>query len=257
MAISIAAPHSVHWGFSKVRKINPGICRTWVADCGDPYVGVTIDTFKKPFYFAWIEKDFCSRADFITIPIESARTAYFPEFHDKIRVVPQGLKLPELGTMPKYEPHEIPTFVYSGGFLPGVRDPRPLLEHLCSIDRPFRFTCYTMQKEMLSDFERRLAGRLVVLPYIPRDQMIKELAKADFLLNLENGTDRQTPSKLIDYSIACRPILSLNSQKLDLELLGRFLDGDYSGKAIVPVPSTFDIRKIAADFEQLHTSRFH
>jgi hypothetical protein len=251
VAISIAAPHSVHWGFSRVKKVNSGICRTWIADCGDPFVGVTIDTFKKPFYFTWIEKDFCRTADYITIPIECARAAYFPEFDSKIRVIPQGLKLPNPNELPIYHPHPVPTFLYCGGFIPGVRDPRPILDYLCKSERPFHFICYTRQTELLEDFRPQLEGRLTVHSYIPRDKMICELAKADFLLNLENGSERQTPSKLIDYAIANRPILSLNSCALDKTAFDEFLEGNYTRRTEVPDASNFDVSKVAAQFESL------
>ena len=35
----------------------------------------------------------------------------------------------------------------------------------------------------------------------------------DFLLDLENGASVPTPSKLIDYALTLRPILSVDSQK--------------------------------------------
>jgi hypothetical protein len=255
MAISIAAPHSIHWGFARARKLNPSICKTWVADCGDPFIGLTTDTFRKPFYFSWLEKDFCRRADFITIPIEAARKAYFSEFHPKIKVIPQGFRLPQKNELPRYQPNSTPTFIYCGGFLPRVRDPRPLLDLLYNLQQPFHFICHTWQREFFEDFEDKLAGRLSIRPYLPRDRMLKELARADFLLNLENPTDIQTPSKLIDYAIAQRPILSINSQTIDKSVVEEFLNGDYSRKAKVPEPSFYDINHVASQFESLFDGR--
>src|SRR5699024_12169166 len=41
LLISIAVPHPIHWGTAWAwRKENP-IAKTWVADCGDPYMGQT------------------------------------------------------------------------------------------------------------------------------------------------------------------------------------------------------------------------
>jgi hypothetical protein len=255
LAISIAAPHSIHWGFSYVRKKNPRICRTWVADCGDPFVGVTIDTFKKPFYFSWIERDFCRHTDFISVPIETAKQAYLPEFHTKIKVIPQGLRIPPPEAMPKYRPNPIPTFVFSGSFMPGIRDPRPLLDYLCQFERPFCFICYTKQPEMFAQYSEKLGDKLCLRPYVPREHLLTELAKADFLVNLENGTDRQLPSKLIDYSIASRPIISINSQCPDFKAMEEFLEGNYTRQMAVSDASNFDISKVAAQFEALHLSR--
>ena len=56
LLISIAVPHPIHWGVAAVNPKRKKICGTWVADCGDPFVGQENDTFKVPFYFGFIEK---------------------------------------------------------------------------------------------------------------------------------------------------------------------------------------------------------
>jgi len=81
MLISIAVPFTIHWGVARARSNRKPIAETWVADCGDPYMGDTTDSFKKPMYFKYVEKWFSRKADYITIPFEGARSAYYPEFH--------------------------------------------------------------------------------------------------------------------------------------------------------------------------------
>jgi hypothetical protein len=39
LLISIAVPYPIHWGVAKVWNKNQPIAKTWVADCGDPYMG--------------------------------------------------------------------------------------------------------------------------------------------------------------------------------------------------------------------------
>ena len=90
LLISVAVPYPVHWGVAWARKKNHQIARIWVADCGDPYMGDRTDTFRKLFYFKYIEKWFCRKADYLSIPIEEGRGAYYQEFQHKIRVIPQG-----------------------------------------------------------------------------------------------------------------------------------------------------------------------
>jgi hypothetical protein len=80
LLISIAVPHTVHWGVAACRSTSHQIANTWVADCGDPYVGQENDSFKVPFYFSWVEKWFMRKADFISVPTNGAIAAYFPEF---------------------------------------------------------------------------------------------------------------------------------------------------------------------------------
>ncbi|MCK5338692.1 MAG: hypothetical protein KAJ50_07770, partial [Bacteroidales bacterium] len=68
LLISFAVPFPVHWGTAWARTKNHEIAKVWVADCGDPYMGNTNDSFRKLFYFKYPEKWFCKKTDFITIP---------------------------------------------------------------------------------------------------------------------------------------------------------------------------------------------
>ena len=72
------------------------IAKTWVADCGDPYVGVKTDSFRKWFYWSWVEKWFMKKADFIAITNINFKINYFPEFHKKMVEIPQGFNFDEV-----------------------------------------------------------------------------------------------------------------------------------------------------------------
>ena len=52
--ITVAYPHTIHWGAEKFIKKNKEKIKLWVADCGDPFMGNPF--MKKPFYFKRIEK---------------------------------------------------------------------------------------------------------------------------------------------------------------------------------------------------------
>ncbi|CAF3700014.1 unnamed protein product, partial [Rotaria sp. Silwood1] len=56
LLISVAVPHPVHWGTALAWNEKKPIATTWVADCGDPYMGLTYETYKKPFYLKYLEK---------------------------------------------------------------------------------------------------------------------------------------------------------------------------------------------------------
>ena len=56
LLISVAVPYPIHWGVAWARTKNQRIAKTWVADCGDPYFGNTLESFRIPIYFAYIEK---------------------------------------------------------------------------------------------------------------------------------------------------------------------------------------------------------
>jgi hypothetical protein len=86
--------------------------------------------------------------------------------------------------------------------------------------------------------------------------LLQELSAADFLINFENGnTSVQVPSKLIDYSLAGRPVLSVKSYELDEQNIQKFLNGDYSGKMQMPNLDQYDIRVVAKQFIELYNEK--
>ena len=253
LLISIAVPFPVHWGVAASRTGYHPIAKTWVADCGDPYMGDTTDSFRKLFYFKYVEKWFCRKADFITVPFEGARSAYYPEFHKKIRTIPQGFQLSELN-LPEYRKiFDYPVFAYAGGFIHEKRDPRAMLRFLSTCNRSFKFVVYTSQADMLLPFKRDLNDKLDIRDYIPREELLIILSGMDFLINFDNNTLTQLPSKLIDYLIAGRPILNINSGT-DFSGLLEFMNGNYSRKMSLEPINNYDIKEVAEKFTHLNVN---
>lgn len=250
LLISVAVPHPIHWGVARVRSRRRDITDCWIADCGDPFMGDRMDSFRKPFYFKYFEKSFCRRADFITIPIEAARSAYFREFHSKIRVIPQGFQLNELELAGYEKTHEYPVFAYAGGFIPGKRDPRDLLNALSASELKFKFIIYTDTDSLLLPFKPDLKEKLDIRGTIPRKELLQVLAQMDFLVNFDNNIVTQLPSKLIDYAITGRPVLNITSD-LDENVLLEFLEGNYRHRMELEDPENYDIGNVADKFLQL------
>ena len=251
LLISIAVPHPIHWGIAKCIKKGMNFSDTWVADCGDPYMGCQTASYKPPFYFSYLEKSFCKRADFITVPIESAKMGYYFEFRNKIKVVPQAFNFDEVIVSEKYVPNEIITFGYAGSFVPGEREPRSILEYLAKINLDFRFIVYTMQRKLIKDFIPILGEKMVLKEYLSREQLLFEMSKMDFLLNIENDSTVQRPSKLIDYALTKRPILSVNSQQINKEKIIQFLNRDYSQQYVVNNIEDYNIKNVTNKFLEL------
>ena len=87
---------------------------------------------------------------------------------------------------------------------------------------------------------------------IPREDLIFELSRMDFLLNIENVGSIQSPSKLIDYAIAGRPVLSVNSNALDQQKFIKFLAKDYTEQLNLREVDNYRIEKVVAQFIQCH-----
>lgn len=248
LMISFAVPYPVHWGVAWAKKKNHKIAEVWVADCGDPYMGDVLDTFRKPFYFGYVEKWFFRKTDYISIPIESAKSGYYEEFHEKIRVIPQGFNF-EIKKDDSVV-NDVPSFAYAGSFIAGARDPKQLMKYLLSLDNPFRFFVFTNQPELLNQFKEKLKGKLIVSCYIPREELMQTFKTMDFLVNFDNNTTLNSPSKLIDYAIAGRPVLNIE-KVFRSEYLLEFLKGDYRNKMQLPDPEIYHIKNISNQFLSL------
>lgn len=248
--ITVGMPFPIHWGaalYKFIKKTN--FPKRWIADCGDPYMGNLFT--KRLFYFKYIEKWFCKKADFLTIPIEGAKEGYYKEFHNKIAIIPQGFNFNEFNFDNSEPKNKVITFVYAGVFYKGIRDPQLLLEYLSTLDLDFKFVVYTKTKDLLQPYSSVLKDKLEIRDYIPRQDLLKVMNRADFLINIENGTTIHSPSKLIDYIIAKRPILSIYSHKLDQDKILAFLNKDFSSQLVINDVEQYKIENVAKSFLEL------
>lgn len=209
--ISIAAPFTIHFGVGLIKKQNQ---QKWISDCGDPF---TLNPHSNyPFYFKFIENWWAKKTDYITIPILEARSAYPEKYIKKVCIIPQGF--PIINQLEKnYTKNKITTFCYSGTVYKGLRDPTRLLEYLTTLKFDFRFIIYTKTNELFLPFQEKLGKKLILKSHIPREDLLIELSKMDFLINIQNKSSIQAPSKLIDYAMSKRPIIEITSNLLPNE----------------------------------------
>jgi len=164
LLITVTNPHPINWGCALTKHINKRIFpKIWIADCGDPYMGNAIRKHPPYFYFKYIEKGFCRMADFISVPFEGAIDAYYPEFHEKIKVIPQGFEFDQSNYNNEPPKNLIPTFAYAGTFIKGYRDPTMFLEYLATIHVQFKFIIFTSDISLIEPFIEKLKGKPVYL----------------------------------------------------------------------------------------------
>lgn len=246
--ISIADPHQIHWGVAKYRSKHPKhFPKVWIADCGDPFMlnGVKSGHLT---YFERYERLFCQNSDIITVPVENAKQGYYEEYRSKIRVIPQGFRFEEESNAG--EPtNPVPTFAYAGTFYKDIRNPEKLFVYLAGLQCDFRFIIYSNHTELIDRFKAVLGNKLKIRKPIPRRELLKELKTMDFLLNLENeNSPAQIPSKLIDYAISGRPILSVNPSNPDTDKVDQFLSKIYLNQYIVKDIDQYRIENVAKRF---------
>ncbi len=149
-----------------------------------------------------------------------------------------------------HKERDYPVFAFAGGFIPGYRDPGAFLEFLATWEKPFRFVVYTQDGGMLEPYLEKLNGRLEIRDYIPREELLGKLSGMDFLLNFDNNTGVQLPSKLIDYSLTGRPVLNITAP-FEERVTREFLLGDYSNRMLLPPREQYDIINVANQFLEL------
>lgn len=248
--ISIAVPYPIHWGVARIWDKNNPIAKTWIADCGDPYMGQENDTFKPPFYFGWVEKWFCRKVNFITVPTQNSVSGYYAEFQKKIKVIPQGFRFEDVTLYDGELNKEKIIFGYAGMFIPGRRDPSEFLNFLNSLEENFKFEfhIYTTTPQFVAPYVEASKGRIIIQPIIPREKLLYELSKMHFVVNFENVGHKQTPSKLIDYLIIDKPVLSVTFGNLQADIFRDFLDGNYADKMVLPEKDNYRIENVASQF---------
>lgn len=252
LLISIAIPFSVHWGCALALNTNKSLAKTWIADCGDPFMGNTFTSY--PFYFRLVERWLCKKVTYLTVPTKEAINAYESQFRSKIKVIPQGFRFTK--SFEAVKANDIPTFAYAGMLYKDKRDPKLFLEYLCTINSDFKFILYTKSLDLIRPYMSILGNKIEIRSMINRDQLLVELSKMDFLVNFENAVAEQTPSKLIDYALTNLPILSIPSNCIDPNIVDEFLAKNYKNQVVIKNIEQYNIVNVAQQFIQLHTKEY-
>ncbi|WP_152541739.1 hypothetical protein [Saccharicrinis fermentans] len=109
---------------------------------------------------------------------------------------------------------------------------------------------YTNSTAMLDGYMDRLKDKMEVSGYIPRAALMKILKTMDFLVNFDNNTLLNSPSKLIDYAIVNKPVLNIG-RDFDAQKVHRFLMGDYTDSMALPNPEQYHISNVSKQFLDL------
>lgn len=249
--ISISYPFYVNVAIACVKSfIRPSTII--IADCGDPFY--SNPSFEKAFYLKYLEKWVLKQFDYVTIPIDDACSNYLEYLpRDRIKVIPQGFKLMDISSK-IYRKNTVPIFGYAGVFYESIRNPQFFFDYLLTIGNDFRFVVYAISdvftENILNKYKRKLGDRLVVKNAVEREVLIQEMAKWEFVINFDNDNSNQRPSKLIDYAMSKRPILSFNKNTFSKDKFLAFLHGDYSGGVDIDL-SQYDIKVVVDKFENL------
>lgn len=256
MLLSISYPAAIHRAVMKAFKRNGKLTAKFkAAEFSDPPLRGEYNKSFFPAYSLFLKK--AGRFfDRFVIPVENAKTCYLAyKPADEISVIPQGFDNSGIKTK-EYTPNTPVTFGYAGRFYRNTRDPEPLFKYLAQSGRDFRFHIYLIDcepyfEEMLSRYQEKCKGEIIIHGALPRNELIYELSGMDFLVNHNFNYRTATPSKLIDYVLTGRPVFSFSSDNFEPSSFGRFLDRDYKEAIELPSASDYDIGTIVNKFEAL------
>jgi hypothetical protein len=248
LLISIANPYPTHWGVALAKAKNKNLCKIWIADCGDPFMGDKERKLRYPIYFYVIENWFFRKPDFITVPIKEAIMAYPSYCREKIRVIPQGINFNQIkkikNSINKVK-NPFPVFIYAGGLSREFRNPKKFLEYLSTLDCNFKFIIYTNDQHIIDEsIILRLNNKIKVYDYIPREKLWEELIKADFVVDFKNKNKVHVPSKLIDYAVLDKPILSIDGDNINKNIINQFINGNYTNRIIINNIDNYNISNV-------------
>ena len=248
MLITIAYPHSIHSGAARAKKLYPEIFpKTWICDCGDPFM---LNPFiKAPKFMKRFEDMWCSKCDYIAVPTKESYKGYYERYWGKIRVIPQGFDFSKT-PIAEYKKNVVPSFLFMGSIYPGVRDPHSFMDYLLKFNKPYKFIMM-MRTPLEEKYVKESNGQIEYITGKGREDVVWECSKADFLINVTNPSMVQTPSKLIDYGIAGRPVLDVTNDFSDASAFLKFYEGDYSGERKVDFLDNYRIENVARLFVEL------
>lgn len=249
LVIVLSTPFTCQYGFS-IYSRKKGLKTVAIADSGDPFYGSK--QTPRAIWFKWLERRVYKRFNFLTIPTKNAISLYSNLIEkEKIAVIPQGFRMDNLKL---YEGERLlpVKFAYAGVFYWDIRNPEFLFKYLEGLgDVPFEFNVYMRgvdaRLETVLEKYPTVKSKMNIRYSLPHDELLYELSKMHFLINIENLSNTQMPSKLIDYGMTGRPILSCNETNFKPEMLNAFMNGNYEGAYEIDIKK-YDIRHIADQF---------
>lgn len=246
--LTIGVPHSIHWGINYLLRSNNKQIY-WIAESSDPFFTKGMDIFPKPFYFKFLEDSFLKRVDRVIVPFEGAINAY-PKFaQSKFKVIPQGFDGKYISSFKKSNiNNSVFTIGYAGALYKFGRNPSIFLKKLVKSKIEFRFYLIVnnlelIPKDCFSD------QRFIISSFIPREELYSLLAGMDCILNFENNSNTQSPSKIIEYSFLGRPIYNVALQKYDHSFIEKLKLGLL--EAVVLDISNFDNKQVIKKYLSL------
>lgn len=249
--ISISHPVVCHIGTALALKHNKQLRSTSlkIAEYSDPFYLKTGP--KMLFVYKYLDRWASRKFDFIVVPTEKAIPAYKKHVHpDRIKVIPQGFNFENI-IVDEYVTNDVPNFAYAGVFYSKIRNPKKLFDFLEKLEMEYVFHLYTSltntdSMDVINEYTERLGSKLKMYYNVDRIELIRSLSRMDFLINVNNSSSLQSPSKLIDYALSGRPVFHCDQNDFDALKFRNYLNGSYDSDHFDL--SLYDIKNVVNQF---------
>ncbi len=249
-------PHSIHLAG---RRLKQATGLPWIADFRDPWARRPWGHKKfNPWgqrLFPRLERICVAAADRVILNTGAMADdfrEFYPQWESKFLTIPNGCdahlvsRIERLISEVPERNDDRPLVLMHAGALYRQRDPRPLIEAIGLLNRrgiAIRFEQIgpCSGDFRIPDFVRRqnCSEFVSFTPPVPRDEALRRMATADFLLLIQPGTDIQIPGKLFEMIPFRKPILAIADAGATADLVNQYQLGavaeDHAPAAIAAV----------------------
>ncbi len=228
----------------------------WIADYGDPFSYNPDREIRK--YDKFLESKILKNVDSIVIPTENAVDCYtnLGVNRSEIHVIPQLFEEQQGESSYKIDKEKF-NIMYAGSFYRGIRSPVEFIHGLvlASKKNPKLHFHYFGNVNALEEFLEMEGLDIKTIPitvntFKDRSEIISIMKNMDLLINLNNKSTSQIPSKIIDYLYADTRILNVGSNLTEL-----FDNVDNEKEKIAK--KLVEISKAPSNFDYSELKRFY
>ncbi|HHB1651277.1 MULTISPECIES: glycosyltransferase family 4 protein [Bacillus cereus group] len=218
--VTVGLPVSTHITGHLLKKDVPHL--KWIADYGDPFSYNPDREIRK--YDRFLESRMLNNVDSIVIPTESAIDCYTNLGVNKsqIHVIPQLFE-EEQGESNYEVDKDKFNIMYAGSFYRGIRSPVEFIHALSLASKrnkqiEFHYFGNVTALEEFLNMEGLDKEKLPIKinDFKSRSEILNIMREMDLLINLNNKSTSQIPSKIIDYLYANKRILNIGNNLNEL-----------------------------------------
>ncbi|MDU2392522.1 transporter [Bacillus sp. (in: firmicutes)] len=218
--VTVGLPVSTHITGHLLKKDAPHL--KWIADYGDPFSYNPDREIRK--YDRFLESRMLNNVDSIVIPTESAIDCYTNLGVNKsqIHVIPQLFE-EEQGESNYEVDKDKFNIMYAGSFYRGIRSPVEFIHALSLASKrnkqiEFHYFGNVTALEEFLNMEGLDKEKLPIKinDFKSRSEILNIMREMDLLINLNNKSTSQIPSKIIDYLYANKRILNIGNNLNEL-----------------------------------------